>query len=83
MPTGPTKSDPTHDADATTARSPSSAGEPSASGDNNSSKKTDSASGKEKHGFMDKIKGEMKVISGKLGHDEEKVELGKQMMGKN
>ncbi|KAF9008342.1 hypothetical protein BDQ17DRAFT_1422414 [Cyathus striatus] len=57
MPTGLTKSDPTHHAGATTAHFPSSAGKPSASGDNNSSK-TDSAGGKEKHGFMDKIKGE-------------------------
>ncbi|KAK7046142.1 hypothetical protein VNI00_007145 [Paramarasmius palmivorus] len=32
--------------------------------------------------LMDKIKGEMKVISGKLGGKEEKVEEGKRMMGK-
>ncbi|CAA7263933.1 unnamed protein product [Cyclocybe aegerita] len=36
-----------------------------------------------KSGFMDKLKGEMKVISGKLGHNEEKVEAGRKMMGKN
>ncbi|EAU87468.2 hypothetical protein CC1G_02227 [Coprinopsis cinerea okayama7 len=36
-----------------------------------------------KHGFMDKIKGEAKVISGKLGKNESKVEEGKKLMGKN
>ncbi|KAJ3515134.1 hypothetical protein NLJ89_g1940 [Agrocybe chaxingu] len=42
--------------------------------------------GSEEHkkaGFVDKLKGEMKVISGKLGHNEEKVEAGRKMMGKN
>ena len=32
--------------------------------------------------FMDKIKGEVKVISGKLAHNEEKVEEGRRLMGK-
>jgi hypothetical protein len=32
--------------------------------------------------FMDKIKGEVKVISGKLAHNEEKVEQGRRLMGK-
>jgi len=32
---------------------------------------------------MDKLKGEVKVISGKLGGNEEKVEEGRRMMGKN
>ncbi|KAL0952994.1 hypothetical protein HGRIS_007202 [Hohenbuehelia grisea] len=35
-----------------------------------------------KPGFMDKLKGEAKVISGKLGKNEEKVEEGRRMMGK-
>ncbi|RDB18271.1 hypothetical protein Hypma_000472 [Hypsizygus marmoreus] len=33
--------------------------------------------------FMEKIKGEVKVISGKLAHNEEKVEEGKRLMGKS
>ncbi|TFK40159.1 hypothetical protein BDQ12DRAFT_664666 [Crucibulum laeve] len=41
------------------------------------------ADGAHKPGFMDKLKGEVKVISGKLGHNEQKVEEGKKMMGKN
>lgn len=32
--------------------------------------------------FADKIKGEIKVLSGKMSHDEHKVEEGKRMMGK-
>ncbi|KAJ2929297.1 hypothetical protein H1R20_g7806, partial [Candolleomyces eurysporus] len=36
-----------------------------------------------KHGFMDKVKGEMKVLSGKLTHKEEKVLEGKRLLGKN
>lgn len=32
--------------------------------------------------FMDKIKGEMKMISGKLAHNEEKIEEGRRLMGK-
>ncbi|KAF8815261.1 hypothetical protein BYT27DRAFT_7334025 [Phlegmacium glaucopus] len=35
-----------------------------------------------KTGFMDKLKGEVKVISGKLLHKESQVEEGKRMMGK-
>lgn len=35
-----------------------------------------------KVGFMDKVKGEAKIISGKLGKDEKKVEEGKHLMGK-
>ncbi|KAG6917701.1 hypothetical protein DXG01_001473 [Tephrocybe rancida] len=43
-----------------------------------------SLSSGERHkvGFMDKVKGEAKVISGKLGHNEKKIEEGRQMMGK-
>lgn len=36
-----------------------------------------------KVGFMSKVKGEMKVISGKVARNEEKVEEGRRMMGKN
>ena len=36
-----------------------------------------------KTGFMDRLKGEIKVISGKLSHKESKVEEGRRMMGKN
>ncbi|KDR78062.1 hypothetical protein GALMADRAFT_245041 [Galerina marginata CBS 339.88] len=47
---------------------------------------SDSANSKEKpktkSGFMDKIRGEMKVLSGKLEHDQEKVDEGRRMMGK-
>ncbi|PPQ72433.1 hypothetical protein CVT24_003128 [Panaeolus cyanescens] len=35
-----------------------------------------------KPGLMDKIKGEIKIVSGKLGGKEEKVEEGRRMMGK-
>lgn len=38
---------------------------------------------RKKPGFMDKLKGEVKVISGKLSHKEDMVEEGKRMMGKN
>jgi len=68
----------------------------SAAGDNNTSSShytttsstlssSDSADskGEKKHGFMSKLKGEVKVISGKLGHNEAKVEEGRKMMGKN
>ncbi|KAJ3501030.1 hypothetical protein NMY22_g19061 [Coprinellus aureogranulatus] len=34
-------------------------------------------------GFMNKVKGEMKVLSGKLTHKEEKVEEGRRRLGKN
>ena len=44
---------------------------------------TSTSSPTKKHGFMDKLKGEVKVISGKLGGNEEKVEEGRRMMGKN
>ncbi|PPQ71142.1 hypothetical protein CVT26_010836 [Gymnopilus dilepis] len=40
------------------------------------------ATGKTKSGFMDKLKGEMKVLTGKLEHKQEKVEEGRKMMGK-
>ncbi|GLB45715.1 hypothetical protein LshimejAT787_2600480 [Lyophyllum shimeji] len=33
--------------------------------------------------FMDKVRGEVKVISGKIAHKEEKVEEGKRLMGKH
>ena len=36
-----------------------------------------------KPGFMDKLEGEVKVISGKLSHKESKVEEGRRMMGRN
>ncbi len=32
--------------------------------------------------FMDKVKGEVKVLSGKLSHNEERIEEGKKLMGK-
>ena len=32
--------------------------------------------------FMDKVKGEVKVLSGKLGNNESKIEEGRRMMGK-
>ena len=38
---------------------------------------------RKKPGFMDKLKGEMKVISGKLSHKESRVEEGRRMMGRN
>ncbi|KAF8883901.1 hypothetical protein CPB84DRAFT_1789676 [Gymnopilus junonius] len=38
---------------------------------------------KTKSGFMEKIKGEMMVLSGKLEHKQEKVDEGKRMMGKS
>lgn len=38
---------------------------------------------RKKTGFMDRLKGEIKVISGKLSHKESKVEEGRRMMGKN
>jgi hypothetical protein len=38
---------------------------------------------RKKPGFMDKLKGEVKVISGKLSHKESKVEEGRRMMGRN
>jgi hypothetical protein len=34
-------------------------------------------------GFMHKVKGEMKVLSGKMSHNKTKVEEGRKMMGKN
>jgi len=36
-----------------------------------------------KVGFMNKVKAEMKILSGKLGHHEDKVEEGKRILGKN
>jgi uncharacterized protein YjbJ (UPF0337 family) len=36
-----------------------------------------------KTGFMNKVKGEMKVLSGKLTHKEDKIEEGRRLMGKN
>jgi hypothetical protein len=35
-----------------------------------------------KVGFMDRMKGEAMIISGKLGKNEKKVEEGKSLMGK-
>jgi flagellum-specific peptidoglycan hydrolase FlgJ len=35
-----------------------------------------------KSGFMTKLKGEAKVLSGKIGRNEEKIEEGKRMLGK-
>jgi hypothetical protein len=43
----------------------------------------DDAGSPKKPGFMDKIKGEMKVMSGKLGGNEQKVEEGRKIMGRN
>ncbi|KAF8957161.1 hypothetical protein BDZ97DRAFT_1847597 [Flammula alnicola] len=36
-----------------------------------------------KPGFLDRLRGEMKVLTGKLEHKEEKVEEGRRMMGKS
>lgn len=36
-----------------------------------------------KSGFIHKVKGEMKILSGKMRHDEIKVEEGRKMAGKN
>jgi hypothetical protein len=52
-------------------------------GGNTDAGKDTSTGGKEKVSLKDKIKGEVKVISGKIGGNEEKVEDGKRMMGKN
>ncbi|KAJ2913967.1 hypothetical protein MD484_g6440, partial [Candolleomyces efflorescens] len=41
---------------------------------------SDSPPPTKKHGFMDKVKGEMKVLSGKLTHKEEKVLEGRRLM---
>jgi hypothetical protein len=38
-----------------------------------------SSNGKKKAGFMNKLKGEMKVISGKIGGDEAKVQAGERL----
>lgn len=38
-----------------------------------------SSTGKKKAGFMNKLKGEMKVISGKIGGDEAKVQAGEKL----
>ncbi|KAF6756183.1 hypothetical protein DFP72DRAFT_294650 [Ephemerocybe angulata] len=40
-------------------------------------------SGHKKAGFMSKVKGEMKVVAGKMSGNEQKVEEGKRIMGKN
>ena len=37
---------------------------------------------RKKPGFMDKLRGEVKVISGKLSHKESRVEEGRRMMGR-
>lgn len=44
---------------------------------------TDGSKGEAKHksSFMEKVKGEMKIISGKLGGDKHKVEEGKKLKG--
>ncbi|KAF9526173.1 hypothetical protein CPB83DRAFT_908575 [Crepidotus variabilis] len=45
---------------------------------------SDSGSGPaKKTGFMSKVKGEMKVLSGKMSKDEAKIEEGRKLMGKN
>jgi hypothetical protein len=36
-----------------------------------------------KSGFMHKVKGEMKIISGKMSHNESLIEEGRKLMGKN
>ena len=36
-----------------------------------------------KSGFIHKVKGEMKILSGKMSHNESKIEEGRRMMGKN
>jgi hypothetical protein len=63
--------------------------ESAASNTSGSSKGSGSGSGSGNGGsphkskFMDRIKGEVKVISGKLAHNEEKVEEGRRLMGKS
>jgi hypothetical protein len=49
----------------------------------NSSSHAEHGTVRKKPGFMDKLKGEVKVISGKLSHKESKVEEGRRMMGRN
>lgn len=36
-----------------------------------------------KSGFIDKVKGEIKILSGKMSHNESKIEEGRRMMGRN
>ncbi|KAG5633682.1 hypothetical protein DXG03_006813 [Asterophora parasitica] len=36
----------------------------------------------QRNSFLNKIKGEVKVLSGKLAHNEQKVEEGKRLLGK-
>jgi hypothetical protein len=36
-----------------------------------------------KSGFIHKVKGEMKILSGKMSHNEGKIEEGRKMVGKN
>jgi hypothetical protein len=40
---------------------------------------SNSSNGKKKAGFMNKLKGEIKVISGKIGGDEAKVQAGERL----
>ncbi|KAG6893950.1 hypothetical protein C0992_008037 [Termitomyces sp. T32_za158] len=47
-----------------------------------SGQSSSSSGERKKPGFMKKVKGEVKVISGKLSHNEKKIEEGKQLKGK-
>jgi len=48
-----------------------------------SGQESNNSSIRKKPGFMDKLKGEAKILSGKLGGKEEKVEEGKKLLGRN
>ncbi|KAK0432777.1 hypothetical protein EV421DRAFT_1457406 [Armillaria borealis] len=52
------------------------------SGRSTSSNGSNNGSIGKKAKFMDKVKGEVKVLSGKLGNNESKIEEGRRMMGK-
>lgn len=54
----------------------------SGSGISNGASAKNTTSSPSKSKFLDKIKGEVKVISGKLGKNEEKIEQGKRLLGK-
>ncbi|KAF9462799.1 hypothetical protein BDZ94DRAFT_1260365 [Collybia nuda] len=73
----PTAAATTSPAAATTATQPSTGHQPSGH-----RASTGSAGSHHKVGFMDKMKGEAMVISGKLGKNEKKIEEGRHLMGK-
>jgi hypothetical protein len=55
---------------------------PDASSHAKSESTSSSSSTGKKPSLLSKMKGEMKVLSGKIGHNEEKIEEGRRMMGK-